>query len=53
LGACVNAPVVQINDDFAEDLNSENFLTILDDLKSGKEFKVGSQVGRQCSAPQN
>jgi NADH-quinone oxidoreductase E subunit len=53
LGACVNAPVVQINDDFAEDLNSENFLKILDDLKSGKEFKVGSQVGRQCSAPQN
>ena len=53
LGACVNAPVVQINDDFAEDLNSENFLKILDDLKSGKEFKAGSQVGRQCSAPQN
>ena len=53
LGACVNAPVVQINDDFAEDLTSENFLKILEDLKAGKEFKVGSQVGRQCSAPQN
>ncbi len=51
LGACVNAPVVQINDDFAEDLTSENFLKILEDLKAGKEFKVGSQVGRQCSAP--
>jgi NADH-quinone oxidoreductase E subunit len=51
LGACVNAPVVQINDDFAEDLNSENFLKILDDLKEGKVFKVGSQIGRQCSAP--
>jgi len=51
LGACVNAPVVQINDDFAEDLSSENFLKILDELKSGKKFKVGSQVGRQCSAP--
>lgn len=51
LGACVNAPVVQINDDFAEDLTSENFLKILDDLKSGKTFKVGSQTGRQCSAP--
>ncbi|MBL6664215.1 MAG: NADH-quinone oxidoreductase subunit NuoE [Rickettsiales bacterium] len=50
LGACVNAPVVQINDDFAEDLTSENFLKILDDLKTGKKFKVGSQVGRQCSA---
>ena len=53
LGACVNAPVVQINDDFAEDLTSENFLQILEDLKSGKEFKVGSQIGRQCSAAQN
>lgn len=50
LGACVNAPIVQINDDFAEDLTSENFLQILDDLKAGKEFKVGSQIGRQCSA---
>ena len=52
LGACVNAPVVQINDDFAEDLTSENFLKILEELKAGKEFKVGSQTGRQCSAPQ-
>lgn len=50
LGACVNAPVVQINDDFAEDLTSENFLQILEDLQAGKEFKVGSQIGRQCSA---
>ncbi len=53
LGACVNAPVVQINDDFAEDLNSENFLKILEDLQAGKSFKVGSQIGRQCSAPSN
>ena len=50
LGACVNAPVVQINDDFAEDLNKENFLQILEDLKNGKSIKVGSQTGRQCSA---
>jgi NADH-quinone oxidoreductase E subunit len=52
LGACVNAPVVQINDDFAEDLTSESFLKILDDLQAGKEFKIGSQIGRQCSAPE-
>lgn len=51
LGACVNAPIVQINDDFAEDLTSESFLKILEDLKEGKSFKVGSQTGRQCSAP--
>ncbi|OFW80735.1 MAG: NADH-quinone oxidoreductase subunit E [Alphaproteobacteria bacterium RIFCSPLOWO2_01_FULL_40_26] len=50
LGACVNAPVVQINDDFVEDLTSETFLKILDDLKDGKTFKIGSQTGRQCSA---
>ena len=51
LGACVNAPVVQINDDFVEDLTIENFLQIIDDLKNGKEFKVGSQINRQCSSP--
>ncbi len=53
LGACVNAPMVQINDDFVEDLTVESFLKIIDDLKSGKSFKVGSQTGRQCSAPTN
>lgn len=52
LGACVNAPMVQINDDFAEDLTSENFLNIINELQAGKKFKVGSQVGRQCSAPE-
>jgi NADH-quinone oxidoreductase E subunit len=40
LGACVNAPIVQINDNYAEDLTSEKFLSIIEDLKSGKEFKV-------------
>jgi NADH-quinone oxidoreductase E subunit len=50
LGACVNAPMIQINDDFFEDLNRENFLQILEDLQAGKEIKVGSQIGRQCSA---
>ena len=50
LGACVNAPIVQINDDFFEDLTKENFNQILEDLKTGKKIKVGSQIGRQCSA---
>lgn len=40
LGACVNAPIVQINDDYAEDLTSEKFLAILDDLKEGKKFSL-------------
>ena len=50
LGACVNAPVVQRNgDDFYEDLNSENIVTVLDDLKAGKMPKHGSRTGRLCS----
>jgi NADH-quinone oxidoreductase E subunit len=49
LGACVNAPMVQINDDYYEDLNVENFEAILNNLKSGKAVKIGSQTNRQCS----
>lgn len=51
LGACVNAPMVQINDDYYEDLTTENFSQLLDDLKTGKKTKVGPQVNRQTSAP--
>ncbi len=40
LGACVNAPIVQINDDYVEDLTSEKFLSIIEDLKLGKDFKI-------------
>lgn len=43
LGACVNAPIVQINDDYLEDLTSEKFLSIIEDLKDGKEFKIMSK----------
>lgn len=45
LGACVNAPVIQINDDYFEDLTKETFFKILEDLKEGKAVKVGSQLG--------
>ena len=51
LGACVNAPMVQINDDFYEDLTYETTKAILDDLKAGRQPKVGPQVDRQFSAP--
>ena len=44
LGACVNAPVIQINDDYFEDLDKESFFQILEDLKAGKPVKVGSQI---------
>jgi NADH-quinone oxidoreductase subunit E len=49
LGACVNAPMVQINDNYYEDLNSDSMTEILKCLKEGKEVSVGSQTGRQTS----
>ena len=52
LGACVNAPVVQINDDFYEDLDAKKLETILDALARGEKPKTGSQIGRQGSAPE-
>jgi NADH-quinone oxidoreductase subunit E len=51
LGACVNAPMVQINYDYYEDLTPESFEKILDALAAGKEPKPGPQVDRQFSAP--
>ena len=52
LGACANAPMVQINDDYYEDLTPERLCEIIDDLRAGKEVPVGPQTGRQCSAPE-
>ena len=43
--------MVQINDDYFEDLTPENFNTLLDDLAAGREVKVGSQSGRTTSEP--
>jgi NADH-quinone oxidoreductase subunit E len=51
LGACVNAPMAQINYDYYEDLTAESFGKILDDLAAGKKVKPGPQVDRQQSAP--
>src|SRR5919107_3471627 len=51
LGACSNAPMVQINDDYYEDLTTENFEKLLDDLAAGHAVKVGSQIGRNRSEP--
>ena len=51
LGACVNAPVVQVNDDFFEDLNKDNFKAVLKKLKAGEWPKPGSQTGRHTSEP--
>jgi NADH-quinone oxidoreductase subunit E len=51
LGACCNAPMVQINDDYYEDLTPENFEKLLDDLKAGRPVRKGSQIGRSASEP--
>tara|TARA_B100000029_G_scaffold28555_1_gene27701 strand:+ start:1111 stop:1701 length:591 start_codon:yes stop_codon:yes gene_type:complete len=51
LGACCNAPMVQINDDYFEDLDLDIFKKILIDLKNDKQIKNGSQIGRQSSHP--
>ena len=49
LGACVNAPMVQINDDYFEDLTPDRMVEILDALRLGKDVSVGSQAGRKGS----
>lgn len=51
LGACVNAPMVQINDDFYEDLTPESLSRLLDDLAAGRPVTPGPQIDRQFSAP--
>ena len=51
LGACVNAPMVQINDDFYEDLTADTFERLLEDLRHGRNVMTGPQNGRQASAP--
>jgi len=51
LGACVNAPMAQINYDYYEDLTPETFEKILDEMAAGRTPKPGPQVDRQLSAP--
>ena len=52
LGACANAPMAQINDLYYEDLTGEKIVQLIDDLRAGKELAMGSQIGRQGSAPE-
>ncbi len=51
LGACVNAPMVQINVDYYEDLTPESFTRILNDFAAGRTPNPGPQIDRQNSAP--
>lgn len=52
VGACVNAPVLQVNDDLYEDLDAERTIALLDALRRGDIPKPGSTTGRQTSAPE-
>ena len=49
LGACVNAPLVQINDDYYEDLTYDSTKNVLQSLLDGTPVEVGSQSGRKSS----
>jgi NADH-quinone oxidoreductase subunit E len=51
LGACVNAPVLQVNDDFYEDLDGPATEVLLDALRVGKAPSPGSAIGRRGSEP--
>jgi len=51
LGACVNAPMVQINDNYYEDLTVKDMEEIIDDLKAGRTPKAGPRSNRFASEP--
>jgi len=53
LGACVNAPMMQINNDYFEDLNEEKFEKIINQIQTGEKPKPGSYKGRKISEPEN
>jgi len=52
LGACVNAPILQVDDDFYEDMDADRVTQLLDALRRGERPKPGSMAGRQTSAPE-
>ena len=52
LGACANAPMVQINDDNYEDLTEDRMGVVLDALARGENSKPGPQIARQTSCPE-
>jgi len=53
LGACVNAPMIQINDDYFEDLDSEKLESIISKIKRNEIPKSGSYRGRINTEPEN
>ena len=53
LGACINAPMMQINNDYYEDLDKDKTLKIFDQISNGELPKSGSYRGRLNSEPEN
>jgi len=53
LGACVNAPMIQINNDYYEDLDPSKLEIIIDNIKNDKNPKPGSYRGRMSTEPEN
>lgn len=51
LGACVNAPLFQVGDNYYEDLDAASAVKVLEELRAGGNPRPGSQSGRQTSAP--
>ncbi len=51
LGACVNAPVVKVNEDYFEDLNSQTLDTLINDFANNRKVKIGPQSKRRGSEP--
>lgn len=52
MGACVNAPMLCIDEDYHEDLNYERTVALIEALKRGERPAPGSSIGRQTSAPE-
>src|SRR5450755_2608967 len=52
VGACVNAPVLQVDDDFYEDMDAERTKAVIAALREGKPPPIGSMIGRQTPAPE-
>jgi NADH-quinone oxidoreductase subunit E len=52
LGACVNAPILQVDDDFYEDMDAEKVASLIAALRRGERPPIGSMAGRQTSAPE-
>ena len=52
VGACVNAPILQVDDDFYEDMDAEKTRALIEALREGRPPPPGSMTGRQTSAPE-